>query len=709
CAICSRMIYEEVGEKKVFIDYSVATESSQVIPFRDNGFLVYSAIVEPLNENSFLLKYIVNVVTVPWYHGNDSSVAMDRHLMLMARMIQAVIDLKSIHVEDIPPSIALERNGYEAVLPYRTLAGTLVYDTVPLRVSLVMRSKSESTYVVHGSFTRDDTSAFTREELLGIVFGERCKIVESLEDGSIVVHKEGYKTISSDHLKVSSWMYAPVCALFHFSSIHSPTCRFAHSLESENNRVFFFRRAFVFFSSEGKGISVQYSYDIVVKEIGTEDMKETMKVLVEMSVRMEKAPLKRGRGYVPKNHSLVFNIQHQKFDDNSFFPQLPVQTLKKIGSLLPPQDVAALKATNKHIRRLLTTALCSKESSSSEERLMASLKRLEVGGIGHCMTTRTIGEGDVVKMCENNEGSTEWKIVSERHIAQHGSEDVTAPDGVKADVYVGHTNIIRCVDVDSTGLIVTGSSDRKIRVWSSSEDSEVFIGPNSSLVTTKFVDGAIAVAYKCGTVKYIDRLSPKKSLIFDVPEGKLEGFYPLRNTEFLVWNERVDVMEYIDLRRVVKYTYNGHVRKVTVTRPLGEEIYISGSADRTVHIWDTRQTDPIAKFRPHKSGITLLETFDDFHFATVANEKTVSFWDTRNISKAYTTLQQKTNAIDTRDKLIVCGLEGGVVSIVDVNGKTRAQLNCGNQVEVSAVAFNKGVVAVGSKKGKLYVFKGVSY
>ena len=65
---------------------------------------------------------------------------------------------------------------------------------------------------------------------------------------------------------------------------------------------------------------------------------------------------------------------------------------------------------------------------------------------------------------------------------------------IKPKIYEGHTNIIRCMDIHTyTGDIVTGSSDRKIRVWKKNNpsDVQVYIGPTSSLMETKFVDDYI--------------------------------------------------------------------------------------------------------------------------------------------------------------------------------------------------------------------------
>ncbi|EDR25346.1 hypothetical protein EDI_133330 [Entamoeba dispar SAW760] len=711
-AICYRAINIEIENKNIYLLCSIYDPRSSIMPFRDGGHLIWCIVFEKLTNSQFRVTYLLNCVVIPWLHETNVGIALQRQMMFLTRFFKTLVDLPS-NISDVPESIAVERNGYELVLPGRPLNGTLVLDKENTRISLLSRNKSETSYILHGSFEIISKKKFTRESLVSMVFGNRCHFIKSLGDGSTIVHKEPHNNISSDHLKISLWIYGSICSLIHFHSIHSPMCRFAHSQLSDHKRVFFFQNAYVFYSrDENNTIKIQYNFDITVKEETMEDTQSSLKVFIEFLENMKELSYETtesgtsSENEEKKSSSLKVELEKYGPDEHSFFPQLPITALKKICEYLDEKSVNSLKFCNKHLMQLIGTMIkFGNDISSSEER-----KEISVQDVSN---STEIEEKIITET--NKNACNSCRLDYERHNAINtNTQDnefinkTNNTNNIQPKIYEGHTNIIRSVDIHSCSkAIVTGSSDRKVRLWkyNSKENAQVFIGPNSSLVTTKFVDDYIVVAYKCGTVKYIHQTNPKSSLVFDVPDGKMEGFYPLKRTRFLTWNERVQIVTYEDFKRNIEFTYDGHVRKISVSRPLNDWCFISGSADRTVHLWDIRSSSPmVTKYRPHKSGITLLETLNDSQFATVGNEKIICLWDSRKLDHYFASSSNNTCALDVRDNSIVCGVDGGLVQILDYKGVLRRSLSCGDSVDISSVTMSNHVLAVGSKSGKLYVF-----
>ena len=714
-AICSERKWIEKDNKQMDLFWSVYDQRSNIIMFRDGGHLSHCIIYEKLSLSQMRISYILHCVVDPWLHSSNIQLALERQMMMITRFFKTLVDLPN-DIENIPSSVAIERNGYELVLPELSLPGKIIYNENNLRISLTSTNKTQSSYIVHGFYEVKSDKKYNKDTMMSIAFGNRCHQVETKEDGSIIIHKEEHDDVASDHYKTSLFMYGDICALLYYHSIHSPMCRFAHSTNDENKRIFFFDNAYMFFSREENNmIKVQFNFSITVKENKPSTVETTLKTFLDYinslrSFAFEETKIEKQMKL--NDEPIKIQLETYEFDDNSFFPKLQTNILKKICSYLDDKSILSLKYTNKHIKQFMEVVINQmnkQEIHSSEEtrytpNQFVDIKPIEIQEPKELMNLNNQNIG-----MEENESKWNGLKNDPIKLIEHSNK----LDELKPTIYEGHTNIIRSMDIHTyTGDIVTGSSDRKIRVWKKDNpsDVQVYIGPNSSLMETKFVDEYICVAYKCGTVKYINPKDSKQNLVFDVPNKKMEGFYPIKNTKFLVWNETVEIVTYCDFKKTIEFTYDGHLRKITTSRPLNEWCFVSGSADRTVHLWDIRLPAPLlSKFRPHKSGVTLLEILNDYQFSTVGNEKIISTWDSRKLDKPLFTFENNTCAMAIRDNYIVCGVDGGNIQMIDYNGCLKGTLHCGNDVEISSVAINNHTVAAGSKSGKLYVFNDVYY
>ncbi|EKE36972.1 hypothetical protein ENUP19_0265G0009 [Entamoeba nuttalli] len=303
-------------------------------------------------------------------------------------------------------------------------------------------------------------------------------------------------------------------------------------------------------------------------------------------------------GEIPSVNSFIESIisSHEHISNSISYSSLPTLTLstiepqlfKKIIQFLPNKDKKSLSLTSKRLHMILSSLVTSPYSA-------------------FLPTTSSI------------------QMEKEEQYAP-------LPQPQRID---GHTNYVRSLDISSDfRYFVSGASDRKVRLWTlpnpSTKTSQVFSGPNSSVVSSSFIDETLAVAYKCGTVKYIPIAEPDRLLTFDIVGGKIEGFLPLTGTAFVSWGDKVQLINYHHLHQAILFTYSEHLRKVCSVKPLGPK-FISTSSDRSIHIWDPNLPIPTIEKIRNVRTFNALEILDDHTFAT-GGESIVHIWDERKVT-----------------------------------------------------------------------------
>ncbi|KAL7713058.1 F-box/WD domain containing protein [Entamoeba marina] len=273
----------------------------------------------------------------------------------------------------------------------------------------------------------------------------------------------------------------------------------------------------------------------------------------------------------------------------------------------------------------------------------------------------------------------------------------------------GHTNFVRSLDVaPNMQYLVTGASDRKVRLWTlptpTTNTSKVFTGPNSSVVSSTFLKDTLVVAYKCGTVKYIPLSEPDRLLTFDIVGGKIEGFMPLTGTAFVAWNEKVQLINYHHLHQAVLFTYSEHLRKITTVRPYGSK-FVSGSTDRSIHIWDPNLSVPtIEKIRNVKTTTTI-EVIDENIFVS-GGESIVQFWDGRKVNEPFhkITLDSKVSCLCHHNNKLVIGSDKGVTIRSGANWENENVLMVNDNSGVSCVKLLDDMLAAGFRDGGINIW-----
>jgi WD40 repeat protein len=160
----------------------------------------------------------------------------------------------------------------------------------------------------------------------------------------------------------------------------------------------------------------------------------------------------------------------------------------------------------------------------------------------------------------------------------------------------GHTDLITSVAFSlDCKRIVSGSSDRTIRIW----DAET-----GKVVGEPFRGRKNAISSVA--------LSPDGGFVVS---GSHDGVVQ-------VWN--------VDTRETAKEPFRGHEQHVTCVAFSSDSKYVvSGSTDRTIQIWDVVIGKPVGEpLRGHKDEVTSVAfSYDGKHIVSGSVDKTARIWD----------------------------------------------------------------------------------
>ncbi|KAL7712382.1 F-box and WD domain protein [Entamoeba marina] len=700
-AICFKLYCVHQNNTRYYLYSSVTNPHSQIIPFRDSPLLYICFVVQQLSPTHINVTHIMKSIPIPWAHSTDSWTGLKRESILLSRFFKTFLDLQP--TPEIPIFISVERNAFEYVLPNYKLPGIQLFENSEFRVNEKERTSTSITFVVQGKFTKKTKLSLSPQLFVYLVFQDRCTIVENQDEHTLLLHKgqSRHYQVATDQLEFSSFIYSDDCALFHFHSMNE----YKKSFKKQSPLpVFHFNSSNVFLSKDINGYwNAQFYFDVTEKNTVL-----SMDIIQTFLQNMSSSLLTSVTQNEVESPTLRFAFDKKTPDKSSFFPQLSIEALKNIWKYLSKKDIHSLQLTNKQMHSLVLFSQQSEDSyktnsysRSSPNNSSESSKSPETFNHINLNTTQLY-----VKVDTHNDQTPKFPFSP---FSLH-RDNQTQPI-----ILEGHTNIIRSVDIHSTlPQIVSGSSDRKMRLWDLLDtpiEGKVFIGPNSSIINTVYIDDYICASYKCGTIKYINPYDRQKSIIFDSLGGRIEGFYPLRNTDFISWNDTVHIISYQDFRQTLLYHYTDHNRKVISVRPFGSYSYLSCSADRTLHIWDIRQHAPtIHRLKPHKAGVLQVENMDDVKFCTLGNEKVVCIWDERMLTSPIHTLDNKALAITVKENRLFCGLEDSIVKSYTLDSREQLSVSCSlENSKISVVNARNGTIVVGMKDGRICVFKNQDY
>ena len=236
----------------------------------------------------------------------------------------------------------------------------------------------------------------------------------------------------------------------------------------------------------------------------------------------------------------------------------------------------------------------------------------------------------------------------------------------------GHTSSVRALVYHPESCsLVTGASDRKVKVWLLGASGEfvnqgTLTGPNAGVVALRLalsspaattLNGATLTAgYRNGYVKTWRHISTAGAGVNTwegsadeawgvISERQLatnaEGFL-FADRQTVLWDEAVHVLD--NERGVLVLTYGAHTKKVTCVDfvPGSATNMLSSSLDKTVRLWDTRTAATgsagQAVLKGHTAGVNSFAFLSDSTVATASNDRSVRLWDLRSPRRPLTTL-----------------------------------------------------------------------
>ncbi|CAJ0854716.1 11188_t:CDS:10 [Entrophospora sp. SA101] len=243
-------------------------------------------------------------------------------------------------------------------------------------------------------------------------------------------------------------------------------------------------------------------------------------------------------------------------------------------------------------------------------------------------------------------GPDETHLAIATNTEQIGLFNMTAFD---FNIVYGHNDIVICLDKNNTGdILISGSKDHTIRIWKfdlNSQDASdrvkclgVCVGHTEavgSVVMSKKTENFCISGSADRTIKYWDLSSIDKS---DPDE-----------------NHKPKSL----------YTHHAHDKDInTIAISPNEKIFATGSQDKTIKIWSTKDGNLVGKCLGHKRGVWSIDfSRMDQTLLSSSGDKTIKIWNLNDFTclktfEGHQNTVLRSVFITSGSQVVSCGSDG---------------------------------------------------
>ena len=254
----------------------------------------------------------------------------------------------------------------------------------------------------------------------------------------------------------------------------------------------------------------------------------------------------------------------------------------------------------------------------------------------------------------------------------------------------GHTGAVNSLCFASNTEVVSGSNDKKLKMWSLSTKEVLRTIPahfkkvNCVLVSKEFIisgsqEGSIKVFnyYTCEAVRVLEGHSDSVNSLSRSKNFLVSGS---RDGLVIVWNW--------ELAEVV-HRMQGHKGWV-LSVGISKNCVVSGGRDETIRVWS--QGNHLKTLEGHKGWVKSLCVSKDCRFlVSGSKDSTIKIWDFEECVKTLIGHASCVNVVLlTRDcRFVLSGSKDGTIRIWEFESGDTLKTLCGNKGEVYALALSK--------------------
>ncbi|EDR23950.1 F-box and WD domain protein, putative, partial [Entamoeba dispar SAW760] len=224
---------------------------------------------------------------------------------------------------------------------------------------------------------------------------------------------------------------------------------------------------------------------------------------------------------------------------------------------------------------------------------------------------------------------------------------------------------------EKKGILVTGSSDKKVKVWKINEktliNEKVFSGQNCGIVGLTLNNDNIRIGYKNGVIKDINIVS---GIANEVVTGFQVNGFTFNEQLVLGYERTVTLLDPNKLEIIGEYQQTairlkGHHAGVNHFDFIEDKI-ITCSNDKNIMVWDYRKPEIPLKILQNHTGEVIFIKHENDKIISSSKDMTLSLIDSQNFNLINTiNTHSIVSSFTYDDRYLFCGCSSGELMLFD--------------------------------------------